>query len=86
MVGGIYRKMIYLNDSFSNAGKVFINRTDTRDYAIEEKINIDVIQIIFNKYKIVYKPKGREHLEGSQVMKIKKTIINIYKHKDDLLM
>jgi len=71
--------MIYLNESFSNAGKVFLNRTDTRDYAIEEKINIDVIQIIFNKYKIVYKPND----SGCKTLKIKKTIINIYKHKDD---
>lgn len=73
--------MIYLNDSFSNAGKIFSYRTDRRDYEIEEKINIDVIQIIFNKYKIVYKPKD----SGSKTLKIKKTIINIYKHKDDLL-
>ena len=35
--------MIYLNDTFKNAGKIFNNRSNKRDYAIDEKIDISII-------------------------------------------
>ena len=73
--------MIYLNDTFKNAGKIFNNRSNKRDYAIDEKIDISIIIKLFNDYKVIHK----SYQGGAEKLKIQKTVINIYKHKDDIL-
>lgn len=72
--------MIYLNDAFKSAGTLNQSRTDQRDYEIDNRINIDIISLIFKKYSVITTPpkSGQHHL------KIKNTIINIYQHRDDI--
>jgi len=76
--------MIYLGVGFSSAGKIsydkFDNGKGNRDYKIDNLvINFEEIEIIFDKYTVLSLEVNMKYL------KFQPTIINIYKHKDDIL-
>ena len=88
--------MIYLNRDFTNAGLISCIELNEFDIKIEEKIDIDIIKKLFFNYRIL-KPKfGHRKQKNGKVcndfandrakgLVFPNTIINIYKHKDDIL-
>lgn len=74
--------MIYLNRDFTNAGLISCIELYEFDIKIEEKIDIDIIKKLFFNYRILGPKFGNDRAKG---LKFNLTIINIYKHKDDIL-
>jgi len=76
--------MIYLGVGFSSAGKIghtkFDNGMADRDYKIDNLIiDFSELENVFNKYTVLSTEVNMKYL------KFKPTIINIYKHRDDIL-
>lgn len=71
--------MVWLIKDFNNLG--YLSDIYNKLYfKIEEKVDKEIIQDLFFKYKIIYKMKGT----GIKHLLIKETLINIYKNKDSV--
>ena len=87
--------MIYLNLSYKNAGLIFDEPVHYSDIKIIERIDPEMIKTLFERYRILKaKFGGRVQKNGetnedylssrAQGLVFTKTIINIYKHRDDI--
>jgi len=76
----------YLNDVRTaykdRNNKKILDIIDNNRTAIDISINIDIAEDLFNKYKVKFEFTG---VERFYQIKLMSTIINIYKHKDDIL-
>jgi len=78
--------MIYLNTIHTNAGKFNNQSIHKNDIKIEEKLNIELLNIIFNNYKILKVLINNHNRKDGFVygLLLKQTIINIYKNKNKI--
>lgn len=85
--------MIYLNTIHKNCGKFFNESSHKNDKVIENILDISIIQNIFDLYSIKKKlfigrdnNKNDFNIDDSALqLKLNLSIINIYKHRNDIL-